>query len=353
MSHSFLDRVMNHRPTPDFNQLLKVLAKRAPDRPTLFEFFMNDSLYARLGGRPAVGTDRPLEWFDMYARVFRQGGYDYVNTLVPGFEFLAGERHTAATLSLNEGAVIHDRASFDRYPWPDPETGCSGYFERIAKRVPEGMKVIAWGPGGVLENVLSLVGFDRLCFMLADDPELAQAVFDGVGSRLLRYYEIAAAQACVGACISNDDWGFKTQPMLAPADMRRYVFPWHKRIVAAVHAAGKPVILHSCGNAAEIWTDIIDDIRYDGKHSYEDAISPVEQEYDRYGGRIAILGGMDLDFVVRSTPEAVYRRARAMLERVAVRGGYALGTGNSVPEYVPSENYAAMTWAALETRGQY
>ena len=350
MSRSFLDRVMNHRPTPDFNQLLKVLAKRAPDRPTLFEFFLNAPLYARLSGRPFVGQEHPMEWFDLFAGAFRQGGYDYVNTLVPGFEFPAGAHHAESTISLNEGAVIRDRASFDRYPWPDPEACSLNYYDRIAKRVPEGMKVIVWGPNGVLENVLRLVGFDSLCFMIADEPDLAQAVFDGVGSRLLRYYEIAAAQACVGACISNDDWGFKTQPMLAPADMRRYVFPWHKRIAAAVHAAGKPVILHSCGNAAEIWTDIIDDIKFDGKHSYEDTISPVEQEYDRYGGRIAILGGMDLDFVVRSTPETVYRRARAMLERAAVKGAYALGTGNSVPEYVPSENYAAMTWAALENR---
>jgi uroporphyrinogen decarboxylase len=39
-----------------------------------------------------------------------------------------------------------------------------------------------------------------------------------------------------------------------------------------------------------------------------------------------------------------------MLERAADVGAYALGTGNSVPAYVPDENYSAMVWAALETR---
>ena len=39
-----------------------------------------------------------------------------------------------------------------------------------------------------------------------------------------------------------------------------------------------------------------------------------------------------------------------MLERTAGRGGYALGTGNSVPDYVPDENYFAMIRAALEVR---
>jgi len=50
--------------------------------------------------------------------------------------------------------------------------------------------------------------------------------------------------------------------------------------------------------------------------------------------------------VCRSTPKEIYSRASAMLERSADRGGYALGTGNSVPAYVPYENYIAMIAAA-------
>ena len=69
---------------------------------------------------------------------------------------------------------------------------------------------------------------------------------------------------------------------------------------------------------------------------------PVEEAYEQYHDRIAILGGIDVDFVCRSTPEEVYARSRAMLERSASRGGYALGTGNSVPEYIPYENFIAM-----------
>jgi uroporphyrinogen decarboxylase len=140
--------------------------------------------------------------------------------------------------------------------------------------------------------------------------------------------------------------------MLSPQDLRTYVFPWHERIVETIHAAGIPAILHSCGNASEIMDDVIDGMKFDGRHSYEDAILPVEQAYEAYHERIAILGGIDVDFVIRSEPDAVYRRSREMLERGAQRGAYALGTGNSVPEYVPDENYAAMAWAAVEHRAQ-
>ena len=40
--------------------------------------------------------------------------------------------------------------------------------------------------------------------------------------------------------------------------------------------------------------------------------------------------------------------SKAMLERSKDRGCYLLGSGNSVPEYVPFENYMAMVRAATE-----
>ena len=178
--------------------------------------------------------------------------------------------------------------------------------------------------------------------LLADDADLAKGIFDAVGSRLVRYYEICAAFDTVGALIVNDDWGFKTATMFSPADLRWYVFGWTKKIVKVIHKAGKPAILHSCGNLDRVMDDIIDDMKFDAKHSFEDVIIPVEQAYEKWGGRIAILGGIDMDFMCRSTPEQVRQRCEAMLAKVATRGGYALGTGNSVPEYVPFDSYIAM-----------
>jgi uroporphyrinogen decarboxylase len=117
-------------------------------------------------------------------------------------------------------------------------------------------------------------------------------------------------------------------------------------MVEVVHAAGKKALLHSCGNLSTLMDEIIDDLHYDGKHSYEDNILPVEQALDQYGKRIAILGGIDLDWLCNATPEQVTRRASALVERSMSSGGYALGSGNSIPEYVPEENYFAMIAAA-------
>jgi uroporphyrinogen decarboxylase len=347
---SYLARLCAHSPSPDFTNLQEILRRQRPARPTLFEFFLNGPLYAALAGQAYTPKADGLDSVRHVMWAFRQAGYDYFTYRPPQFYFPAGEHKRDQTISLNDGSVISDRASFEAFRWIEPDACDYSSLEAIRAEMPVGMKIMMFGPGGVLENAIRLVGYDNLCFILADDPQLGRDIFDAVGSRLVRHYEIACQYDTVGAAISNDDWGYKTQPMLSPADLRTYVFPWHRRIVETIHGAGMPAILHSCGNASEIMDDVIDGMKFDGRHSYEDAIQPVEEAYEQFGARIAILGGIDVDFVVRSPAAAVYRRAREMLERVGARGSYALGTGNSVPEYVPAENYAAMVWAAVEQR---
>jgi uroporphyrinogen decarboxylase len=178
--------------------------------------------------------------------------------------------------------------------------------------------------------------------MLIDDPELTKNVFDSVGSRLLEHYRISASFDTVGALIVNDDWGFKTQTMISPADMRKYIIPWHKKIVNVIHETGKPAIMHSCGKLDEVMEDIINVIKFDGKHSYEDIICPVETAYEKLAGRIAVLGGIDIDFLCKASPSEITRRSKVLIEKGMKKGGYALGSGNSIPEYISDENYFAM-----------
>ena len=339
---------MKYKPSPDFSNLLAVLEGKRPARPTLFEFFMNPGLYRQFAGE--LPADCPAHLRDLLTLIlgFKNLGYDYASVKVDGFRFGAGERDAKESVSMSHGGVIHDRASFEAYPWPDPDAAAYSILDEIAPFMPEGMKLIVWGEGGVLENVTSLTGYEDLCILLMEDEDLAAELFEQVGSRFVRYYENSLQHDVVGGIISNDDWGFRSQTLLSPDHLRRFVFPWHAKIAEAAHAAGRPAILHSCGELKEVWEDIICGMKFNGKHSYEDAILPVEEAYEKYQGRIGILGGLDLDYVCRSEPEKVYERASAMIERSRERGGYALGTGNSIPEYVPLENYLAMLKAVQE-----
>ncbi|MBR5226195.1 MAG: hypothetical protein IKV90_11120 [Clostridia bacterium] len=98
-----------------------------------------------------------------------------------------------------------------------------------------------------------------------------------------------------------------------------------------------------------MWYDInINDMGYDGKHSYQDNICSVGNMYDQYGDRLAIMGGIDIDYMCRMPEEEITRRAKAMLERAEDKGGYALGGGNSIADFVPLKSYLAMIEAIKE-----
>lgn len=338
--------ITQHR-KPDFENLKAVLQKKRPSRPTLFEFFLNDPLEQKLAGweNAPVGE---LEYFHCKIDAFTRAGYDYTTIHASDFYFEhENNDHGKASISSNEGCVITDWDSYYRYSWMDPLEVYNGRIERIEPFLPEGMKFIVCGPSGVLENVTALVGYQNLCYLLMDDPKLVETVFDQVGQRLLDYYKRIIHYDSVGAIVSNDDWGFNTQTMLPTADMRKYVFKWHQKIADLAHQAGKPVILHSCGNLETVWEDIIDKMKFDAKHSYEDNICPVETMYQRLKGRIAVLGGIDMDFVCRSTQEQIYKRCSEMAKMTQYEG-YALGTGNSIPSYLPDDNYLAMILAVLD-----
>jgi uroporphyrinogen decarboxylase len=338
--------------TPEFNNVLRILDHQRPHRHTLFEFFLNAPLYRKLAApqgpydhdqKYGLGTPNP-----MVINAFANAGYDYATFHGCTIRFPAPDTdETKKTCSINSG-LIYNRTSFNNYPWPDPDAFDYSGLARSANWLRPGMKLVIAGPGGVLENAIRIVGYETLCCMLCDDPRLLGDIFDRIGSTLCRYYQIVAAYDTVGALISNDDWGFKTQTMLSPDDMRRFVFPWHKRIAQTIHAAGKPAILHSCGNLHAVMDDIIESMKYDGKHSYEDTILSVEQAYDLYGSRIAILGGIDLDFICRSQPSEITARCNSILVKSSQKGCYALGSGNSIPDYVPYENYFAMTRCVLD-----
>ncbi len=319
---------------PDFTNLLQVLAGEKPSRPTLFEFAVSERIFQRV----CPGCDRSPE---ARAQAWAELGYDYA-FLHAGLQFTYGPETRAASISLNESPLINSWEDFEKYPWPNVDDFDYSLYATV--KLPPGMKLIAWGPNGILENLIRLVGFDQLCFLCFDQPDLVQAITDRIADLEYAHYERALQFPAIGACFVNDDWGFAQGPMLRPEDMRRYIVPQTARLVRLIHDAGRPALQHSCGNVFDcgLIEDVIDVCRFDGRHSYEDKILPVETAYDRYHHRLAILGGLDVDFLCRSTPEQVAQRARAMLERSEADGAYALGSGNSIPDYVPMENYFAM-----------
>ena len=93
------------------------------------------------------------------------------------------------------------------------------------------------------------------------------------------------------------------------------------------------------------------EIGIDAKHSNEDNIAPFDDWITRYGDRIGLLGGFDLDLLCRETPDKIFSQVLHDGKRFRREAkGYALGSGNSIPDYVPADSYLAMVRAAEAIR---
>lgn len=316
-------------PSPDFERLLDVLLRRRkPDVVPLYELFVNGPIMEAALGEPVPDRAATL-------RFYHRAGYDYVP---------AWPRMPIATGSLidrRKGYPVTDRGSFERFPWPSPKDISFDEFPLLAPLLPAGMRIVGQ-TGGIFELAQSICGLESLCWFLADDRPLFGELFARIGALYEVIYEGMARAPAVGALVISDDLGYKTQTMLPPAVLREFVFPRYARLAAIAHDHGKPCILHSCGNLAAVMDDLIDGVRIDAKHSYEDAIVPVEEFRRRYGGRVAVLGGFDVDRLCRLSPEGVAAETRRMLETLGRTGGYAFGSGNSIADFVPVPNYLAM-----------
>jgi len=353
-------------PQPDIDLFIdSLMGKRSADPPRLVEYLvdpvlMRPILEDMIGRRwvdPGPGRELQQAYWDNFIVFWHRMGYDFVRMEInAGFQFknVVAEDKTMASgqrawADEHEG-VIRNWEDFESYPWPEIRDEIFWPYEYVAANLPDGMGLIASHAAGVLEHLSYLFSYEGLCFALADQPDLVQAVSDRIGEIMVAFYKRLVQVPKLAAVFPGDDMGFRTATLIAPDDLRKYVLPWHKRFAEIAHENGLPYFLHSCGNLEAIMKDLIEDVRIDGKHSYEDAIIPVGEFQRKYGDRIAVLGGVDMDVLSSRSPDEVRRYVREIIDECGARGRFAIGSGNSIPSYVPLENYLTMIDEALRDR---
>ena len=253
--------------------------------------------------------------------------------------------------------MIQSREDFEKYPWnkiPDWFFEQNAvYFELLAEEVAKhaGMMAVG-GPGyGVFETVQDITGYTNLCYMSYDDEELYEDLFKAVGdvyrtiwSRFVKDYA-----SCYCVCRMGDDLGFQSGTLIPHDHIRKHILPVYKDLVKIVHDSGRPFLLHSCGRIFPVMEDIIA-TGIDAKHSNEDSIAPFSEWIRLYGERIGNLGGIDMNILCLKSREEIRAAVFKTIEESIDHGGFALGSGNSIPDYVPVEGFMAMNEAANEFR---
>ena len=344
-----------------------ITRRKIPDVVPLYEHAIDDPIIEDIMGYDFSKIDYStedgcLKYWKLKIEFYRQMGYVYI-PLELQVKFAPEKRLSSMHNDLPDRAKrlwVNEREGVIRTMedlenpdyWPDIENAFDyDLFRKIASLLPEGMKVIGGAAGGPFEHASFLTGLETLCIAIYENRDFVERLFEKIGITLVGIAERLIKLDKVGVYRFGDDMGYKSSTMLSPDILRQYVFPWQKKVVEVVHKAGKPFLLHSYGQLEAVMDDLIDYVKIDAKHSFEDVIMPVVEVKKRWGDRIAILGGIDVDFLCRSTPEEIKEHTKRVLEICWEGGGYAAGSGNTIASYMPPNNYLAMIEAVREFNG--
>ena len=343
--------------TPDYTHMLAVLKNIRPARLPVYEHIISpkimervlDTSFAELENGSQSDLD---EFFFNYCRFFREMTYDTVSYEVCITEILPDH---GAIMGGRPGP-IQNRDDFERYPWRELPgmywDHAAAKFDALGASLPTGMKALGGVGNGVFEIAEDLIGFEYLCYLQADDPGLFSDLFVRIGDLMTGIWKTFMERFSrhFAVCRFGDDLGFKTGLFLSPDTIRRHIIPQYRRVIDLVHSYGKPLLWHSCGCIFEVMDDAIS-AGIDAKHSNEDIIAPFDTWISRYSGKIGLLGGIDVDLLCREKPDDIVNRIVELGARFRKTArGYALGSGNSIPDFVPVDNYRAMIEAAKKIR---
>jgi uroporphyrinogen-III decarboxylase len=342
--------------TPDYTNLLQVLLNERPARLPLYEHNIDAPFISKVLNEDLNPASlNPNEFEEYYRKItgfWKDMNYDGLSYEAAICEILPGH---GAILGGMAGP-IQTRDDFEKYPWKEvPEIFRRTYiphFEAIRKTMPAGMKAYGGCGYGIFEASQDLVGFEYLCVMQCLDPDLFRDLFVKIGDLWVELWQwvISNYHDIFVFYRMGDDLGHKTSTMLEPDIIRQHIFPQYKRVIDLIHSSGRKFLLHSCGCIFPLMDDIIA-LGIDAKHSNEDQIALFDEWIEKYSDRIGLFGGFDLNLLVLEKPEVIYDTVlrQGVLYREKARG-YGLGSGNSIPEYIPVDGYMAMIEAVKEIR---
>jgi uroporphyrinogen decarboxylase len=358
---------------PDFDNFKRaVFCQGEPRRVPQFDGTVAEDVKRRLLGKPIEGIEQEVE-FCMAA------GYDYVPLTIGFRQTIRGEKQGimgAAQLDTKllkplearynphkegkstrmwaeEGSgVIRDQASFDDFDWPDADASYSyDTLEKLGRLLPDGAMAVV-NVGYIFMAPWMLMGLEAYCMALAQGDPLVVRVIDRVASIQKRVVENLLQFDCVGAIRMPDDLAHTGGTIVNPRFLRQHIFPRHQEIGDLVHAKGLPYLFHSDGRLYDVIDDLIA-CGYHALHPCEPASMDILQLKRNYGGRLCLMGNINLDSTLcLGTPDDVIEEVKLRLRTVAPGGGYCCGSSNSIPEYVPFDNYLAMIQTIQEC-GQY
>lgn len=346
---------MGRESKPDFERYMTALHCEEPDRVPLGDWHVDQLPKEGYLGRKILTLQDQVDFW-------HTAGFDYITSSSGILEPVrAPEGMTTKGVALStqyeeartrewahehEG-VVSNWENFEEYQWPSADDFDLSQWDAFDSSLPKGMKAILL-LGKIYTTVWMSMGAETFFSALEKDEELVAAMFEKVGRIQYETFLRVAEHPCVGAVLNPDDIAHNTGLLIHPKYLRKYVFPWYKKIGDVCRDRGIGFVFHSDGDC----TEAIDDLINCGFHGFN-PIQPncmdIEEVKRKWGDRLCLIGNLNLDSTLTlGTPQDVRAEVYERIRTIGPGGGYMVASSNSVTDYVPLENMKAMIDATFE-----
>jgi len=313
------------------------------------DWFRGEPRFARLDRRdfipldlgPIPGFERTIEENDRYI-IFRDRQGRIRKALKEGTA-----RDTRASMDTYIDFFVKNREDFhemkkhfdpcnpNRYPknWEDLKKKWQerGYPLYLTENC---------GFGGLYWNLREMMGTERLSIAFHRKPELIHEILDFMVDFLSDATEKALNEVEVDAFIFNEDFAYKTAPLISPGIYRKFFLPRHERIIRHLRQHGVKVIeLDSDGNTQVLIPFFIEagiDCHWPLEASAD--MNPVRIRKE-YGEKLALYGGIDKKELAKDKKAIQREVRRKILPMIELGGGYIPTVDHTIPPDVPLENF--------------
>jgi hypothetical protein len=190
------------------------------------------------------------------------------------------------------------------------------------------------------EYLWRIIGSENALLWMVSAPDLFTAFVDRIGDFLaaLAQAEIEAGKGQLSGMYIWGDVAYRRGMLFGAARWREMFKPHVKRLIALCHSYHLPAIYHGCGNAREVFDDMVE--------MGLDAYNPLEAKSGLdvvelkkiYSNRLAFVGNIDVRVLATNDRAAIKREVLYKL-RAARGGGYVAQSDHSIPGDVAPSSY--------------
>ena len=225
--------------------------------------------------------------------------------------------------------------SFEGYTYPDAKR--PGRFRSLdghSMKAQERYRICAMM--GLFDRGWHLCGFENFMMYMLSDPDFTNAALD----RALEFNLDIIAQMpdWADGVRFGEDWGQQKGLLMGSRLWRGQLKPRLKILYEAARKRGLDVFIHSCGDIAEIFPDLIE-IGVQAVNPIQPEVMDISFLKREYGRDMVFYGGLPCQSIIpNGTPEQNLEACRSIYKILSEDGGYIYGPAGAIPTETPLDN---------------